>query len=357
MKIAYIYPEKLPSKKARTISVINTSCELSKIVDTTLIYEKSRENILEFYGLKCNLNLKPLSKRFLIRSNKFFNFNLKKEILNYDYFYIRHLKTAEFLIKNGAKVIFEAHEIFSNTNKKVKDIEKFVYKNSLALTFINQSLQEEINNNFETVKFQKVIHNGTNFNNEYLKKDFSKIEEIYYIGSFQKWKGVDFLIDAIKDIKNIKLKIVGDGERKEKLKQKASKNVEFLGYKSHDEIKKILKKSKLTVIPNISSSYNNFSTPIKLYEYLITSNIVLSSDFKPIKEIIRNEENGFLFKAGDKEDFLNKLNYILSLDKEKLETISKNAYETGKQFTWENRAKEILQFMKELNEKNNLPSS
>jgi hypothetical protein len=55
MKIAYIYPEKLPSKKARTISVINTSCELSKIVDTTLIYETSGKNILEFYGLKCDL--------------------------------------------------------------------------------------------------------------------------------------------------------------------------------------------------------------------------------------------------------------------------------------------------------------
>jgi glycosyltransferase involved in cell wall biosynthesis len=356
MKIAYIYPEKLPSKKTRTISVINTSCELSKIVDTTLIYEKSGKNILEFYGVNCNLKLKPLSKKFLIRSNKIFNFNLKKEIKNYDYFYIRHLKIAQFLIKNGAKIIFEAHEIFSNTNRKVKEIEKFVLKNSFALTFINKSLQKEINKNFETTQFQKVIHNGTNFKTKFIKKDFSKIDEIYYIGSFQKWKGVDFLIDAVKNL-NIKLKIVGEGERKEELKEKANKNVEFLGYKSQTEIQNILKNSKLTIIPNINSSYNNFSSPIKLYEYLITSNVVLAVNFNPIKEIIKDGKNGFLFEAGNKESFLNKLNYILNLDKKELEKISQKAYETGKKFTWENRAKEIVKFSKELNAKNNLSSS
>jgi glycosyltransferase involved in cell wall biosynthesis len=356
MKIAYIYPEKLPSKKARTISVINTSCELSKIVDTTLMYEKSGKNILEFYGLKCNLNLKPISKKFLIRSNKIFNFNLKKEIKNYDYFYVRHLKIAEFLIKNGANVIFEAHEIFQVKNKKIKEIEDFIYQNAKGLVFINQFLQKKAKEFFDFNVLSVVIRNGCGFEVDFIKKDFSNIKEIYYIGNFYEWKGVDFLIDAVKNL-DIKLKIIGDGERKEELMKKSSKNVEFLGYKPQKEVLNILKSSKLTIIPNIQSTDSEFSTPIKLYEYLMTSNIVLASDFETIKEIMEDGKNGFLFKAGDKKDFLDKLNYILNLDREKLETISKNAYETGKQFTWENRAKQIVKFMKELNEKNNLSSS
>ncbi|GAX86810.1 conserved hypothetical protein [Lebetimonas natsushimae] len=355
MKIAYVYPEKLPSKKARAISVVNTACELSKIVDTTLIYEKNGDNVLDFYGINCNLNLKPVSRKFIIRSNKIFNFNLKKEIKKYDYFYVRHLKTAEFLIKNGANVIFESHEIFQIKNKKIKEIENFVYKNAKGLVFINENLQKKAKKFFNFTIPSKIIRNGCGFKVDFIKKDFSKLNEIYYIGNFYKWKGVDFLIEAVKGL-NITLKIVGDGERKNELLNKASKNVKFLGYKSQNEIVNILKNSKITVIPNIPTIDSEFSTPIKLYEYLMTSNVVLASDFPTIQEIIKDGENGFLFKAGDKKDFLKKLNYILSLPQKELETISRNAYKTGKRFTWKNRAKQIVKFIKEIDE-NNISSS
>jgi len=349
MKIAYLYPEKLPSKKARAISVINTSCELSKIVDTTLIYEKSENDILSFYNLNCDLKLKQLSRKFIIRSNKIFNFNLKKEINNFDYFYVRHLKTAEFLIKNGANVIYECHEIFRVKNKKVKDIEDFVIKNSKGLVFINKFLQTKVQEFFNFQIPSIIARNGCGFEVEFIKKDFSKIDEVYYIGSFYKWKGVDFLIENLNN-ENIKLNIIGDGDRKEELIKKSSQNIQFLGYKNHNEIVEYLKKSKITIIPNIPSSDSEFSTPIKLYEYLMTSNIVLASDFEPIKEIIKDGVNGFLFKAGNKEDFNKKLDYILSLPKEKLEEISKNAYNTGKKFTWMHRANDIIDFIEGIKE-------
>ena len=352
MKIAYLYPEKLPDKKARTISVINTSCELSKIVDTTLLYEKSGNNILKFYNLKCDLKLIPISRKFVIRSNKIFNFNLKKYFNRFDFFYVRHLKTAEFLIKNNQNVVFECHEIFSLQNKKIKYMEQFVYENVKGLTFINRTLQKEINNNFNIFEVpQKVIHNGCGFELEYIKKDFTKIEEIYYIGSFQPWKGVEFLVENMKHFSNLKLNIIGDGEKTKILdiiNKYNLKNINFLGYKTQKEIQNILKQSKLTVIPNIPSVFTNFSTPIKLYEYMMSSNIVLSTDMPTIKEIIEDNENGFLFKSGDNKSFIEKLNYILSLSPKKLEEITKNGYESVKDFTWKNRAKQIVSFIKEL---------
>jgi len=352
MKIAYLYPEKLPSKKARSISVINTACSLSKYIDTSLLYEKSDENILEFYGLKCNLNLIPISRKFIIRSNKIFNFNLKKYIKQFDYFYVRHLKTAEFLIKNNANVIFECHEIFSIKNPKVENIEKFVCENSKGLIFINETLQKEINKYFNINHIsQKVVHNGCGFELEYQKKDFSKIDEIYYIGSFQPWKGVEFLVENMKNFPNIILKIVGDGEKDKILKiieKYGLKNIEFLGFKKHNEIIDILKQSKVTIIPNIKSNFINFSSPIKLYEYLMSSNIVLASNMPTIKEIIKDGYNGFLFDIENSKSFREKLNYILSLPSEKLEEIAKNGYETSKQFTWDNRAKQIIEFIKSI---------
>jgi len=351
-KLAYLYPEKLPDKKARSISVINTACSLSKYIDTSLLYEKSGNDILEFYGLKCELNLIPISRKFIIRTNKVFNFNLKKYLKQFDYFYVRHLKTAEFLIKNNVNVIFECHEVFFKENIKVQDLEKFVYQNSKGLVFINETLQKEFNKIFEIKNIpQKVIHNGCGFELEYIKKDFSKIDEIYYIGSFQPWKGVEFLVENMKNFPNIKLKIIGDGNKDkilEIIKKYQLENIEFLGFKKQSEIVNILKQSKLTIIPNIKSNFVNFSSPIKLYEYLMSSNIVLASNMPTIQEIIKDGYNGFLFDIENSKSFKEKLNYILSLSPKKLEEIANNGYETSKQFTWDNRAKQIIEFIKSI---------
>ncbi len=363
-KIAYIYPEILPSKKARSVSVVNTACELSKITDTTLFFEKNRQkNIFEFYNLNCNnLNLQPISKKLIIRSNKIFNRNLLVKVKKENYiFYVRHLKTAKFLIQNGFSIVFEYHEIFTQTNPALKQLENFVITNSSGLVFTNKSLIEEASKLFDISNIpKKVIYNGCGFDLNYIEKDFSKIDEIYYIGSFQPWKGVEFLVENMRFFPNLTLKIVGDGDKTKLLniiKKFQLKNIKFMGFKNHQEIKDILKKSKITIIPNIPTTFSNVSSPIKLYEYLMSSNIVLSADMKTVKEIIKDKENGFMFASGNIQDFKDKLETIINQPSDKLLQISQKAYKTGMKFTWKNRAKNIFLFMKELYEKDNFPSS
>ncbi len=356
MKIAYIYPETIPSNLARTISVVNTAFSLSDLVDTTLFVSKIDGNIFKKYNIENkNLKIVELKKEFLgIKSNKIFNYSLLKKIKkeNFDFIYVRHLKVAYFLIQKGFNVIFECHEIFYKTNPKTKELENFIYKNTKGLIFTADTLKEEFNKNFSIKNIaQTTIRNGCGFRLNYIKKDFSSIEDMYYIGNFYPWKGIDFLIDAIKETK-LKLKIIGDGDRKEDLQKYTLKNniknVEFLGYKDHKEIQKILSTTKLTVIPNIPTNFSNFSAPIKLYEYLMSSNIVLASDTPVIKEILKDKQNGFLFKSGDKDSFLKKLNFIRSQDNKTLQTIAKNAFLSSQEFTWDNRAKQIVSFIKSI---------
>ena len=364
MKIAYIYPEILPSSLARSISVVNTAHALSYIFSCCLFVDaKSKDNILNHYDIKnSKLEIKNIKKSFLgLKSNKFFNQNLLKELKNkkFDFIYVRHLKVAKFLIEKKFKVIFECHEIFYKSNIKTKSIEEFVYNNVKGLVFINDTLKKEFNKHFKIKNIpQETIHNGCGFKVDFIKKDFSTLNDIYYIGNFYPWKGIDFLIKAISNT-NLKLKIIGNGDRKEELenyiKEHNISNIEFLGYKSQENIKTILSTAKLTVIPNIPSNFSNFSSPIKLYEYLMTSNIVLSSNMPTIQEIIEHKKNGFLFESGDEVSFQKSINQILSLKNYELQNIAKNAYETSKEFTWEKRAKNIFNFIKELsvNENNN----
>jgi glycosyltransferase involved in cell wall biosynthesis len=345
MKIAYVYPEKLPTKKARAISVINTVNAIANFHEITLIAQDiKKEEIEKFYNIKVNFNIISLKRKFIINSNKIFNFNLNKVLNNFDVFYVRHLKTAKYLLDKQKNIIYESHEIFSINNDKLKTIENYVFNQAKGVIFINEFLKLQCNKSFNIKGKQKVIRNGCGFNIDFIKKDFSNITAINYIGSFYPWKGVDFLIESLNN-RDINVEIIGDGDRKEEIKNKSNSNIHFLGYKKPSEIEHILINSQLTVIPNIPSVDTDFSTPIKLYEYLMTSNIVLSYSSPTIQEIIKDGENGFLFDAGDKNSFLEKLEYILSLKKEELERISQNAYETGKQFTWDNRAKDILEFI------------
>jgi len=359
MKIAYIYPEILPSKKARAISIINSANELASISNCTLFVDaNSQKDILKQYDInQSNLKISFIRKNYFgIKSNKLFNQNLLRELEKekFDFIYARHLKVANYLIKKGFKVIYECHEFFQENNPKIKFMENYTLNKSFGVVFINQYLQNLALKKY-ALKNVKVIRNGCGFNLQYIKKDFSQINKIYYIGNFFKWKGVDFLINSL-NCSSINIYIIGDGDRRDELKQKSSKNINFLGFKKRNEIESILKNSKLTVIPNIPTKDSEFSTPIKLYEYLASSNIILSANMETIKEIITDGHNGFLFKAGDENDFKEKLKYILSLNSKKLELVSKNAYETSKEFTWENRAKNIIQFLEEL-KNDNTPSS
>ncbi len=374
MKLAFIFPEPLPLKKARSISVINTASALSKLIDTTLIIPKDsapKKELEAFYGVDLSkLNLIYIPKKFLgIKSNKIFNFVLKKHLNRFDIFFVRHLKTAKFLVDNKAphqKVIFEAHEIFfkaleeekPEATKKIsqlKELESYVYSKVDGIIFINKSLQEQFHKTFKYLsKFQKIIYLATSFKCPYQKKDFSIIEKFYYCGSLFKWKGVEDLIFAMKNFPKVTLIIIGGSssrivELSNLAKNYGISNIKFLGYRPPSEIKEILlKESKITFLTNNKSVYNLYTFPLKLLEYMITSNIVIAANIPTIREVIKDGLNGFLYDIENKESLKNTIKKVLNTPPEKLSEIAYNAYNTAKTFTYENRAKQIVEFIKTL---------
>jgi len=378
MKIAYIYPEILPSRKARSISVINTFNELSNITQCTLFVDQNSkiQDIEKSYNINSSkVKIKKVKKNFLtIKSNKVFNINLLKELTigGFDIIYARHLKVAKFLIQKGFKVVFESHEIFfqtfqednKNNKNKIKSIrflEEFVYQGCSGMVFVNKTLQNKINNTFKNVcSEQTIAYNGVTIYDQYIKKDFNSVYEIYYVGNFFKWKGVQDAISVMSKIDKISLNLIGGGSKTriaELKKQILSTDVEdkvvFLGYKNSQNVKNILKhKSKIAIIPNTLSVQNQFSLPIKLYEYMSTSNIVIAADMDTIKEVLIDGVNGFMFESGDIDSLEKTIKKVISTPEERLQKIAKNAYTTSKKFTWEIRAKKIASFCSEINAEN-----
>jgi len=122
---------------------------------------------------------------------------------------------------------------------------------------------------------------------------------IAYVGRLSHEKGLETLIDAVKDIVGVRLTIVGDGPLKEHLEQKVKKenidNVELLGYRTgqalHDEIKRVM----FLVIP--SECYEN--NPRTVIEAFALGKPVVGARIGGIPELVMDGVTGYTYEPGN----------------------------------------------------------
>ena len=133
---------------------------------------------------------------------------------------------------------------------------------------------------------------------------------VLYFGRLSAEKGLDFLINTVSRRPEIKLKIAGTGSEEKRLRDLVSnkkiKNVQFLGFKSGNILKKIIQECKFTILPSLW--YEVFG--LSILESFASGKPVLASDIGGIPEIIENGYNGFLFKPGDGNNLLNQLDRL-----------------------------------------------
>jgi glycosyltransferase involved in cell wall biosynthesis len=131
-----------------------------------------------------------------------------------------------------------------------------------------------------------------------------------YLGRISHEKGIETLIDAIKQI-SYKLKIIGGGPLKENMEAKSKKysNIEFVGYKQWNEIKDIVSKSCFIIVP--SEWYENY--PVSIIESLCLGTPVLGANVGGIPEMIDEGQNGILFESRNVEDLKDKIQQMFTM--------------------------------------------
>ncbi|TSC51869.1 MAG: Uncharacterized protein CEO40_313 [Parcubacteria group bacterium LiPW_72] len=119
---------------------------------------------------------------------------------------------------------------------------------------------------------------------------------ILFFGRLSPEKGLDLLISVMQKLPEIKLKIVGEGPERKKLEDYVQKNhisnVQFLGFRQGDELKKIIQKSRFVVVP---SSWQEVFGLVVLESFNL-GKVVLASRKGGLTEIIREGNTGFFFQ-------------------------------------------------------------
>ena len=128
-----------------------------------------------------------------------------------------------------------------------------------------------------------------------------------FVGSFYAYEGLDLLLEAmvlLKDEAPVKLLLVGGGPVEDQLRKKAEalklgESVIFTGRLPHEQVKDIYDLIDVLVYPRTASRLTELVTPLKPLEAMASEKLVLASDVGGHRELIRDEETGFLFTAGD----------------------------------------------------------
>jgi glycosyltransferase involved in cell wall biosynthesis len=159
---------------------------------------------------------------------------------------------------------------------------------------------------------------------EYCPKYERTEQSIVYFGRLSHEKGLLTLIRAMKNIPNITLKIIGEGPVKNYLQSEVFSmnlnNVNFLGYKSGQELKKEISNSIFVVFP--SECYEVFG--LAVIESFALGKPVIGSRIGGIPELVKDNETGLTFEPSNLEDLSAKIKELLN-SPEKVVEMGKNA--------------------------------
>jgi glycosyltransferase involved in cell wall biosynthesis len=168
-----------------------------------------------------------------------------------------------------------------------------------------------------------------------VKKDYF---EIMTAGYLLKRKGIQYLIDAVplilKEFKDVKVRIVGDGPLKSELVRLVKRlslddKVRFEGLVPRDELAKYYANCDVYVQPSLSETF-----PSTIREAVSVGRPVIATKVGFVEEHIIDGVNGFLVPKEDVEEIANKVLLLLSDEDLRLKMGAKAREYAERNFDW-----------------------
>ena len=355
MKIVYVAETSLTNKSAYTQHVVKMCDAFSQLNHDIILYlPKVGENfIFEILKKKFLLTAK---REFKIKSlidkkltNFFFKlFFLRKVLKNVisdkpDLIITRSSLSSVLLSIFKIKHILEIHSEFQSLTKFLMINLKFIESNYIKKKIL---ISESLNKIFNFKKFDYIVlHDGVDINNFKVKEDRNEIKKLCYTGGFYKGRGIELIIELARNFKDLEFELYGQTDGKLNINLN---NVKIFDYVNYCDIPNILNNSDILLMPYAnkvfvrSKSLNtaNYCSPLKMFDYLASGKIIISSKLGGICEVLKHNKNSIIVEEFKYEFWKKEISKILRKEYD-LQSIKKNAIKTANEFTWIKRASTI----------------
>jgi glycosyltransferase involved in cell wall biosynthesis len=125
-----------------------------------------------------------------------------------------------------------------------------------------------------------------------------------YLGAFVPWHAIDSFVHEIAETlpsaPHLKLLLVGDGATFPAMQEYVKSHglqdqVILTGRVAHDAVPGLLAAMDMAILP----SAGDYTSPVKLFEFMACAVPPVAPDFLPIREVLDEGRTGWMFKAGD----------------------------------------------------------
>lgn len=219
-------------------------------------------------------------------------------------------------------------------------------KRASYVTTVSEHLKSEIQKLVPDIN-SEIISMGVNvekFGRQYFVPNYfgqGDKKVVLFVGRLVEIKGVQYLIEAMKNIDAI-LVIVGDGPLKKELEQRAEKinqqeyfdKIKFIGTKTHDELKTIYASADVFALPSVTAKDGGQEgLGLVMLEAMASGLPVVASNSGGISQVIHSRINGILVEEGKSEQIVEAVNKLL-YDQELYQIIMQHGYSTSKEYDY-----------------------
>lgn len=251
---------------------------------------------------------------------------------------------------------------FPNESKLKKRIIEKNLKNYTAIASTSYCMAEETKKYLEN-KSKEIFITPFGVDTEKFKNlNIEKKENEITIGivkTLTEKYGIEYLIKAIKELENIldienykkiRLLIYGKGELKNKLEDLTKElqiedKVIFKGYISNEDVPKALNEMDIFVVPSILDSE---SFGVAAVEAMACEVPVIVSDVDGLKEVVVNNETGFVIPKKSPKEIANKIKILIE-NNDIVKKFKKNARDRVlKLYDWNKNVENMIKIYEEL---------
>ncbi|MEA5510199.1 glycosyltransferase [Crocosphaera sp. UHCC 0190] len=331
--------------------------------------QKPAQSLVEFYDVQDKLKVLPLSIPQII--DKGIN-RLNLSTLVCKYYLPIHLKNniqavhtrdwnfAKAAVKNQIPTIFERHyfaetpfeqDIVNNPYFRVIITQSELTRQSIIEAGMPPDKAIWLHNGFNQSFLQRYPEDAQKWRNELLKDNRKHL--VIYSGALYPFKGVDLLIDVAKELPNIQFCVTGGTEEQVKHYRQLSQdeqvnNINFLGWiVPRSRLVSLFQAADILAHPHLSGKSANFTNPVKFFQYLASGTPLVSTEIPPLMYFKNTVPVGVWCEPDNPILFAESIEKALEMYPRKIRGYQENI-EYGKEFSWEKRAKKILEYVPEM---------
>jgi glycosyltransferase involved in cell wall biosynthesis len=369
MRVAYIHTGDWPSNSPSITFSTYNCLALSKQTSECHFFIKRNfqgkvETIFrEFFDVeKPNNLIIHDTKKPIINSNEIYYQQIYlslKQLINkgkVDAVISRNVSSLPLLIKlkhqYDVRVYYETHDFFSDLSlrddlnpkrkKRQSLLEKKFIPHLNGLICLQETQKKLYKKIFPECDIQ-VFRTG------FLKHEMSdkKRKYITYIGSLDKNKGVNILLDALNYCQSqLEVLIIG-GKSEAEINRVINNHPEIkvTGWINKKMVKQYLKETAIGIVPLRDTFFNrHITSPLKIFDYFGHGIPIISSDLDTTRELITENQTGLFFEVENPKHLATQIDFLIN-NVDKLRQMEKKIYKNTGHFTWEKRAKSLLNWL------------